>query len=535
MAEENRLIIRVSLDKKKTKKDFKTIERQGKRAGENIEQSLDLNIDSGLSRRLGTLSKSFLTLGAAFAGFQAIRSSISSFAEFERGLINVQKTTDASDKEIVKLGGSINDLAQIVPLTQSRLLQLATTAGQFGIRGTKNIEKFVETMGRLEFATDVAGEQGARALIRLLNVTRQGIGDIDKLGSALVSLGNTTAATESEIIESSRRIGAALGAVGGTAQEALAIGATLREIGQNAELGGTAVQRVFTKITKSIALGTKEVAVFADIIGVTTNQLKKDFAEDATLVFQRFIQGLSNLEKQGIKTAVSLDRLGFNQERQITVFNALAGNVDKLNKNLATQRKAFAENTSLLNESERAFQSLEAQLVLAGNAFTELQQTVGAKLAPSLESALDLIKSFTLSIVENIDSIVKFGRIVIIAGTILASGKIFRLAATQVRLLSFRLQQATAQMGIGFAKASFRSASALGKLGIAARLSGKSLLFVARSAKIAKAGLTLGLSLVLDAIIVQFIDLNDVIAETVTGITKLSDTQNTKEHWKNTE
>ena len=57
-------------------------------------------------------------IGAALGGaaiILAIRGSIRSFAEFERALIGVGKTTNATDAELASLGAQIRELSRILP------------------------------------------------------------------------------------------------------------------------------------------------------------------------------------------------------------------------------------------------------------------------------------------------------------------------------------------------------------------------------------------------------------------------------------
>ncbi len=136
-----------------------------------------------------------LGIGAIFReGFNAI-------TDFETGLVGVGKTTGIADKQLKILGFDVLKLSKrLKGISSVKLLELAQVAGQMGLTSSKKILVFTETMAKLEKATDIQGAEGTAAIARLLTITGEGVGSIDKLGSTLVDLGNSSAATEAEIL-----------------------------------------------------------------------------------------------------------------------------------------------------------------------------------------------------------------------------------------------------------------------------------------------------------------------------------------------
>jgi TP901 family phage tail tape measure protein len=123
---------------------------------------------------------------AAFAvSSAALVGSLTAFAKYETQLIKVGKTADISGKELNDFGKDVVALSAKIPLSTNELLELAASAAQLGVKGKDNILKFTETIAKLGTATNITGEQGAQDIARLLNVTGEGIGTVDKFASTL--------------------------------------------------------------------------------------------------------------------------------------------------------------------------------------------------------------------------------------------------------------------------------------------------------------------------------------------------------------
>ena len=137
-----------------------------------------------------TTEKTSAAIKAAFVASSAtIGGTLSAFAKYETQLIKVGKTADLQGKELEDFGKRITALSTTIPLSTNELLELSASAAQLGVKGKDNIIKFTETVAKLGTATDIVGEEGSRAIARLLNITGEGIGTVDKFGAIITRLG----------------------------------------------------------------------------------------------------------------------------------------------------------------------------------------------------------------------------------------------------------------------------------------------------------------------------------------------------------
>jgi len=145
--------------------------RQAEAAGRRFEQSARQigGATDQLRGSFGRLTNAIFSVQGALAGIGVglgIQQAVQQFSEFESGLVAVGKPADLTQSQMDQLGNRIDEISRRVPVAGNRLLELASAAGQVGVSGVDNIAKFTETIAKLETATDLAGEQGARSLAR---------------------------------------------------------------------------------------------------------------------------------------------------------------------------------------------------------------------------------------------------------------------------------------------------------------------------------------------------------------------------------
>lgn len=401
MAGDNELIIRINGNAKnfldevnKIKKDTKDLE--------NI------------------LSKTAKASALAFAGFAgSIALVTKEFADYEKALVGVGKTTNIEGKKLENFGKEFQKLSADIPIATNELLGIAQAAGQLGVTGESNLIKFTKTVAQLGVATDLSGEQAATSLTRILNVTGEGIDTIDRFGASIVALGNNFAATESEIVNVANEVSRSTAVFGVSAAEAAGLATALRSVGVQAQLGGSVVGKAFLKIQKAISSGGKQAEVLTKLTGIAGDQLQKTFDDNATEVFQSFIEGLGNLDGGAKEIIATLEQLGLKGDEVNKVLPILAERSELVGEAVATSNQAYKENIALVEEAEKAFGTLSAEGQKLKNTVITLFTNIGGQLAPTIkELVIDLrlfverLNANSESLVENISLFLKWGAII---------------------------------------------------------------------------------------------------------------------------
>lgn len=388
------------------KRTFKSARRQAKKVRDNfndIGKAAKVNFNkvgkeaTNASKKLKGVNNSLSTIKNVFTGVfiadtlrasinlirRGIVDTIKEFADFEKGLVGVGKTADITGKELENLGKELLNLD--LTASNRELLELAQVAGQLGIKGSSNIVKFTQVMAKLQSATNVAGQEGASAIARILNVTKTSTQEVDRFASALVELGNNSAATESEILSVAQRVAEGTAVYKLSAQETLAFGAALRSLGVRAEVGGSSVARAFKAIDNALSTGGSSLRNFNTLLGTTTEGLRKSFSEDRVGVVLKFLNALS---KQGLETTSVLNGLGLSDIRVSSTLGTLASNIGIVNDKFAEAKSGYEDNIALNDEYERTLETLNGQWSIFKQNVSDVAIILVEELAPALSSVL---------------------------------------------------------------------------------------------------------------------------------------------------
>ena len=355
------------------KRSYKQTEAQAKKSAENAEKYW-----SGAASKIKpAVSTGMKATGAAViaGGAASLKASIS----FESAFAGVKKTVNATDKELNIMRKDILNMSKEMPTSANEIAGVAEAAGQLGIK-TKNIAGFSKTMVMLGDSTNMSADTAATSLARLANITRMPQTQFGRLGSVIVDLGNNLATTEQEITDMALRLAGAGHQVGMSEADILSFAGALSSVGIEAEAGGTAFSTLMSKMNLATTKGGDELNDFAKVSGMTADQFKKAFKEDAAGAIISFIQGLDKVNKSGGSAIKVLDDMGLSDIRMRDALLRAAGASGTFTEALKIGNNAWNENKALTNEAGQRYKTLESRIKILGNKFTALGIAVGDEL-----------------------------------------------------------------------------------------------------------------------------------------------------------
>ena len=344
---------------------------------------------------LAALGPKGIAAGAALAVVSAgLAKSTSLAIDFQTGLINVGKTTDLEGRNLERLGDQIGALSVELGESSDELLRTAQAAGQLGVNGVDNIVLFTETITKLGASSDLAGEQAASTLARLLTITGENVDQVDTLASVIVRLGNNFATTESEIASTATRIAGATAAFDVSSAQAAAFGTAINQIGEQSEAGATQIGKAFRAIASAVDGGGDELREFATLMNLSTDELVTLFREDAVGAVVAFIDALRDIPAEQLSGR--LDELGLAGERGNRVFGNLAQNSDVLRDALRAANEEVEKATALEQEFGRQLKAASRQGGRLGSALAEAGRIIGTgfvdDVSAGAEALADLVE-----------------------------------------------------------------------------------------------------------------------------------------------
>lgn len=262
---------------------------------------------------------------------------------------DVQKTTGMTKEEV-------DDLTKSFGLLQTRtqridLLKIAEQGGRIGI-AKDEIQDFVKVMdvasvalgdsftGGVEQVSDELGK------IKFLFKETKDVGVENAfmaIGSAINVLGAEGSASEANIANFTKRIGALPDVLKPSVAETMALGAAFEESGIEAEVSA----RAYSIFLKQASTETKK---FAQVMGLSQQEVEKMINDDPLEFFLKFSKQLSEGAKKGTDMSKVLDQLGLNADGVNKIVGSAGNNVDRFRQLIDMSNNSFNEGTAMMEE-----------------------------------------------------------------------------------------------------------------------------------------------------------------------------------------
>ncbi len=341
-------------------------------------QIVDLTASTGAATvAIATGAVAAIALGGAL-----IYSSKQALA-FETSFRGIRKTVNATEEEYAKLESANRSLARSLGENVNTINEIGQAAGQLGI-AIGDLAQFEKIVIELASASDITARAASFSFGGLIAVLGLTIDELDSLTDQVVGLGNTFAATESEIVGLLNRIAGAGAVLKIPAQDLVSISTAFASVRVEQEAAGTAIQKVMLAVQRAAVVGGKELATFAKMLGVTEQEFRDLVRSDPTKVFVEFVNALG---KSGEDAQLWLKELGLTDQRLTRTFLKLSSAGERLNNVMAEGTKAYEESTARTEEFDKALATTSGQIRIARRELDDLAITIGTALLPALSAA----------------------------------------------------------------------------------------------------------------------------------------------------
>lgn len=314
--------------------------------------------------------------------------------DWESAWAGVTKTVDGTPEQMAELEQGLRGLSKELPSTHEELAGVAEAAGQLGV-AREDVLGFTEVAIGLGESTNMSADEAAESLAKMSNImgtaSREGVEGYERMGAALVALGNDGASTESDIMAMSLRLAGAGKQIGATEADILAMANALSSVGIEAELGGGAMSRAMLEMNSAVIGGGEELEDFARIAGMSASEFATAWREDPIAATNAFVTGLGRVGESGGDAAAALDEVGLGGTQNAQVLLRAAGASDLLTDSLKLGATAWEENAALQEEARKRYETDASKIKIATNSLRDAAIDAGASLGPMLAGAAESV------------------------------------------------------------------------------------------------------------------------------------------------
>ncbi|EGP7946377.1 phage tail tape measure protein [Campylobacter jejuni] len=308
---------------------------------------LNANLRAELKAQRKGLQDELFSLGNIISG-GIVGKSIKVGIDFESAMADVKKVTDLSEGHTLEgLKQDILDLSKKLPMTAEEIANIVAEGGKLGLASKEALE-FGKTATAMGVAFEMSANEAGEAIGGLMANLQTDVKGIKDLGDSINYLADKGSSDAKNIVNIVSRIGGMGNLIGLQRENMAALAATLDEVKIPAEVAGTAISSMFTKLSTADTLRAKAEEAFSQL-GLSGEFMKK--------ALNRNSQEAINILLSRIKT--------LDKESQIGVITNIFGNDSGTIRAMATLVNGYDRYQELLKmtNSEEKKGSMDKELI----------------------------------------------------------------------------------------------------------------------------------------------------------------------------
>ncbi|EAI8624608.1 phage tail tape measure protein [Campylobacter sp. CNRCH_2014_0184h] len=383
-------------------KDFNNLEKvaaKTKLGISGLQKQLDtLKLNSNLREELKAqrkgLQDEIFTLGNLISS-GIVGKSIKVGIDFESAMADVKKVTELSEGHSLKdFKQDIIDLSKKLPMSAEEIAKIVSEGGKLGLASKEALE-FGKTATAMGVAFEMGADEAGEAIGGLMANLQTDVKGIKDLGDSINYLADKGSSDAKNIVDIISRIGGMGNLVGLQRENMAALAATLDEVKIPAEVAGTAISSMLTKLSTADALGEKAEEAFMQL-GLSGEFMKKALNENSQEAINLLLSRIKTLNKES-QIGVITNIFG-NDSGTIRAMTTLVNGYDRyqeLLKMANSEEKKGSMDKELINKCD----TTAAALKILGNNITAIAIKFSDALLPVVKSVA-LGFSFVTNIID---------------------------------------------------------------------------------------------------------------------------------------
>ncbi|ECL0463004.1 phage tail tape measure protein, partial [Campylobacter jejuni] len=226
-----------------------------------------------------------------------VGKSIKVGIDFESAMADVKKVTDLSEGHTLEgLKQDILDLSKKLPMTAEEIANIVAEGGKLGLASKEALE-FGKTATAMGVAFEMSANEAGEAIGGLMANLQTDVKGIKDLGDSINYLADKGSSDAKNIVNIVSRIGGMGNLIGLQRENMAALAATLDEVKIPAEVAGTAISSMFTKLSTADTLRAKAEEAFSQL-GLSGEFMKKALNRNSQEAINILLSRIKTLDKE---------------------------------------------------------------------------------------------------------------------------------------------------------------------------------------------------------------------------------------------
>ena len=254
----------------------------------------------GMANRNAMLGTGVSLMGAGTVTLAPVAKTVKDYVAFEDAMLGIARQVDGARDAGGKLTPVYYDMARQIkqlgtelPIPVTQIAEMVTAGARMEVPRHELID-YTRTVAMMATAFDAVPDEIAESMGKVAKNFRIPTNAIMGLADTINYLDDNAISKGNDIIDVLNRTSGVVSTVAMSAKDAAALGSTLLTLGERTETAGTAINAIIQKFAAADK-GTKKFRSAVEEIGLTSAQVQRDMATDATGTLFRVIEAIKRL------------------------------------------------------------------------------------------------------------------------------------------------------------------------------------------------------------------------------------------------
>lgn len=345
-------------------------------------------VAGGIGNTVNGVSQGIIGLTKSLTGFNAVNNiAVDTAAQYQKAMSGIEAKALSAGKSFTQLEKTTKQFARNFPGGMGQAVQVMGTMQQMGVKTEKQMENLGKTWIKLGAATGTNAAAMGQEFTQLSRIMGNGMSSIDKMGDSLTTVTAKIGGSAESVVAFSKVMAPIAATVGASQTAVLGLSSAMSSIGEDGARSAMVFQKVWLDMNRAIRDGGPELKAYSELLGTTSDNLKKMFDSNPTEMLLQFTEALS--KSQGPEMTRTLEALGFDSVRDTRALTALARS-GKAREAVNVAQEAYG-NGSMSRAADVANGGVADQAIMLKESSQQIVANIGRPMLKIAEGQLNLI------------------------------------------------------------------------------------------------------------------------------------------------